>query len=48
MLTQEEKKHCTQVCQDLLNQYKAEGDHFLDHIITSDEMLYHHYGPESK
>ena len=36
------------VCQDLLNQYEAEGDSFLDHIITGDEMWCHHYKPESK
>jgi len=33
MLTQEHKEHCMQVCRDLLNQYKTEGDSFLDHII---------------
>ena len=30
MLTQEHKEHRMQVCQDLLNQYEAEGDNFLD------------------
>ena len=35
MLTQEQKKnHYMQVCQDLLNQYEAEGDIFLIRIIT--------------
>ena len=34
MLTQEQKEHHMQVCQDLLNQYEAEGDSFLNHIIT--------------
>jgi len=48
MLTQEHKEHCMQVCQDLLNQYEAEGDSFLDRIITSDETWCHHYEPESK
>ena len=43
MLTQEHK-----VCQDLLNQYETEGDSFLDHIITGDEMWCHHYEPVSK
>jgi len=38
MITQEQKEHHMQVCQDLLNQYEAEGDGFLDHIITSDEI----------
>ena len=37
MLTQEHKEHPMQVCQDLLNQYEAEGDSFLDRIITGDE-----------
>ena len=46
MLTQEQKEHRMQVCQDLLN--KAEDDFFLDHIITSDEMWCHHYELESK
>jgi histone-lysine N-methyltransferase SETMAR len=31
-----------------LNQYKAEGDSFLDHIITGDETWCHYYEPESK
>ena len=37
-----------QVCQDLLSQYEAEGDSFLDRIITGDETWCHHYEPESK
>ena len=48
MLTQEHKEHRMQVCQDLLNQYEAEGDSFLDRIITGDETWCHHYKPESK
>ena len=48
MLTQKKKEHHKQVCQDLLNQYEAEGDSYLDHIITSYEMWYHHYKPESE
>jgi len=35
MLTQEHE-HRMQVCQDLLNQYVAEGDNFLHRIITDD------------
>ena len=31
MLTQEQKEHYMQVCQDLLNQYEAEGHGFLNH-----------------
>jgi hypothetical protein len=37
MFTQEHKEYHMQVCQDLLNQYEAEGDSFLDRIITGDE-----------
>jgi len=48
VLTQEHKEHCMKVCQDLLNQNEAEGDSFLDHIITGDETWCHHYEPESK
>ena len=42
MLTQEQKEHCMQVCQDLLNQYETEGDSFLDCIINDDETWCHH------
>jgi len=48
MLTQKHKEHSMQVCQDLLNQYEAEGDSFLNRIITGDETRCHHYEPESK
>jgi hypothetical protein len=37
-----------QVCQDLLNQYEAKGDSFLNYIITGYETCCHHYEPESK
>jgi len=37
MLTQEHKERCVQVCQDLLNQYEAEGNSFLDRIIAGDK-----------
>jgi len=47
MLIQEHTEHHMQVCQDLLNQYEAEGDSFLDHIITSDKTWCHLYEPES-
>mgnify|MGYP001853380855 CR=1 FL=1 len=36
-----------EVCQDLLNQYEAEGDSFLDCIITGDEIWYHCFELES-
>jgi histone-lysine N-methyltransferase SETMAR len=48
MLTQEHKERRMQVCQGLLNQCEAEGDSFLDRIITGDETWSHHYEPESK
>ena len=49
MLTQEHKEHLMQACQDLLNQYKAEGNSFLDRIIIiGDKTCCHHYEPESK
>ena len=37
MLTREQKEHRVCVCQDLLNQYEAEGDSLLGRIITGDE-----------
>ena len=48
MLTQEQKEHRMQVFQDLLNEYGAENDSFLDHIVTSAEMQSHHYELESE
>ena len=48
MLKQEHKEQRIQVCQDLLKQYEAEGNSFLDRIITGDETWCHHYEPESK
>ena len=41
MLTQKQKEHGVQVVQDLLNQYEAEGDSFLD-------FLCRHYKLQSK
>ena len=46
MITQEQKEHHMKVSQDLLNQYEAEGDSFLYHIITHDKTWCHHYKPE--
>ena len=47
-LTQEEKNHRMQVCQDLLNQYEAEGDSFLDRIIAGEETWCNRSEPDSK
>jgi hypothetical protein len=48
MLTQDHKTQQMEVCQDLLHQSEAEGDKFLDSIVTGDETWCHHYKPESK
>lgn len=48
MLTEEQKKSWMQLCQDPVNQHEAEGDSFLDCIITSDKIWHHHYEPQSK
>ncbi|PNF17980.1 hypothetical protein B7P43_G17450 [Cryptotermes secundus] len=48
MLTQDHKTHRMEVCQELLHQFEAEGDKFLDSIVTGDETWCHHYEPESK
>jgi len=45
---QEQKEHNVQICWDLLNKYKAEGESFLECFITSDKTQYHHYKLESK
>lgn len=34
----QQDKHSMQACQDQLNQYEAEGEYFLYHIITDDKM----------
>jgi len=46
IFTQEKKEHRKQVPQDLLNQYEAESDSFLNCISTNDGRWCHHY--ESK
>ena len=48
MLKQGHKEHRMQDCQELLNEYEAEGDSFLDRIITGDATRSHHYEPQSK
>lgn len=37
-----------QVFWDLLYQYETEGDNFLDHVITDDEIWCHNYEPNSE
>jgi hypothetical protein len=36
------------ICKRLLDCYGAEGDHFLERIVTGDETWTHHYEQESK
>ncbi|PNF31454.1 hypothetical protein B7P43_G03413 [Cryptotermes secundus] len=48
VIKQDHKTHRMEVCQDLLHQFEAEGDKFLDSIVTEDETWCHHYEPESK
>ena len=43
-----EKNHWVTVSQELLKQYEAEGNAFLDQIVTSDETWCHYYKPKSK
>ena len=47
ILTQEQKEHRMQICQDILNQYEDEGDSFLGHIIAGDNMWCNHCELES-
>ena len=47
-LTQEQKEHCVQVCQDLLNQHSAQGDSFPDPIVSADRTWCHHNETVSK
>jgi len=47
-LTQEEKEHHMQICQELLNQNETEYDSLLNRIIIDDEMWHHNYSQESK
>ncbi len=48
LLTQDQKHHRRDVCQDLLDRYEVEGDGFLDPINTGGETWCHHHEPESK
>lgn len=47
-LTHEMKVCRVDVCQMLLDRYEAEGDDFLDRIVTGDECWVHYFQPESK
>jgi len=47
-LIEERKRKRLDVCSRHLARYREEGDNFLQHIVTGDETLIHHYEPESK
>ena len=42
------KERCDSACQELLRQYEADGEAFLQRIITGDESWVHFYKPEWK
>lgn len=48
LLTAEEKERRVQCSSVFLQRYAAEGDAFLDRIVTTDETWLHHYDPETK
>jgi len=47
-LTELHKEECLDMCKWLLAHNGAEGDHFLERIVTGDETWIHHYEPDSK
>ena len=48
-LLKDNEKDCRVRCsQAFLSRYDAEGDEFLDRIITTDETWLHHFDPETK
>lgn len=48
LLSDTEKEHRVRCSQSFLSRYEAEGDEFLDRIITTDETWLHHFDPETK
>ena len=48
MLTDAQKKRRADISQELLNEYRADPDGFLGHIVTQDETWVHHFDPETK
>jgi len=47
-LTPEMKERRVDVCQELLCRYEADGEAFLQRIVTGDESWIHFYEPERK
>lgn len=48
LLKDNEKERRVQCSEMFLGRYDAEGDDFLDRIITTDETWLHHFDPETK
>ena len=48
MLTEQHKQARVSACQQLLDRFSAEGETFLERIVTGDETWVHHYTPETK
>ena len=48
MLTEDHKLARVSACQQLLDRFNAEGEVFLERIVTGDETWVHHYTPETK
>src|SRR6476661_1813694 len=47
-LTDELKLNRLNVCEQMLERYKNEGEQFMNSIVTGDESWAHHYEPETK
>src|SRR3954464_9766479 len=48
MLTEQHKQERVSACQQLLDRFSAEGEKFLERMVTGDETWVHHYTPETK
>ena len=48
MLTLDQKYRRMEVCKQLLDEYSANPDEFLSHLVTQDETWVHHFEPETK
>ena len=48
ILTEEQRAVRVQICHDMLNRFEAQGETFLDSIVTVDESWMHHFELETK
>lgn len=48
MLTDEQKRRRHVISQELLEEFNADPEQFLGHIVTQDETWVHHFDPETK